>query len=89
MYQEVFNRLYDKLFKYAYSRAARYFNDTGLCDDVADKAMEDVVVYWTNRQDGYNEGKAREIICNSVRDCSRTRHKLEAEDKKVPMYEEL
>lgn len=77
-----FNNLYDRLLKYAVNRSARYFNDRTLREDVADKAMEDVVVYWTKKQDGYNEDEAKRIICDTVRNWSRNRDKLEGMDRR-------
>ena len=82
MYQEEFNQLYDRLFKYAMNRAARYFNDFILREDVADKALEEVVVYWTEKCDGYNEDEAKRIICDSVRNWSRKGEELEGMDRR-------
>ena len=72
MYQEQFTQLYNRLLKYAYYRAGRYFRDDALRQDAADKAMNDTVDTWI-KEGCYDEEVAKRTIQSSLRQSSRKR----------------
>lgn len=72
MNQEDFNRLYDKLMRFAFYKAGRYFRDMVLREDVASEAVnESIDVLITS--DCYDEQVARRRIESSLRQSSRKR----------------
>ena len=72
MNQEQFNQLYDRLSRYAYYRAGRYFHDQTLRQDAADEAMNRAVDTWMEA-DCYDEQMAKRAIQSSLRQSSRKR----------------
>jgi len=75
MNQVDFNRLYDKLMRFAFYKAGRYFRDMVLREDAASEAVNkaiDAVI----KSDCYGEETARRRIESSLRQSSRAR-KLE------------
>ena len=77
MTQVAFNRLYDKLSKYALYRARQYFRDDSLAYDATDEAMDKVIDSLVGGSEIDNLmmwGKM--VISNSLKDSARNR-KLE------------
>ena len=72
MEQEEFTRLYDRLWKYAFARAKRYFKDFVLREDAASEAVNTAVDRWLE-EDCYDEDTAKRVIQSSLRQASRKR----------------
>ena len=72
MNQEDFNRLYDKLMRFAFYKAGRYFRDMVLREDAASEAVNEVVDTLIE-SDCYDEQTARRRIESSLRQSSRKR----------------
>ena len=72
MNQEDFNRLYDKLMRFAFYKAGRYFRDTVLREDAASEAVSESVDILI-KSDCYDEQTARRKIESSLRQSSRKR----------------
>ena len=70
--QEQFTQLYNKLLKYAYYRAGRYFRDSVLREDAAADAVNEAVDKWI-ADDCYDEETAKRVIQSSLRQASRKR----------------
>ena len=75
MKQEDFTRLYDKLMRFAFYKAGRYFRDMVLREDAASEAVNEAINTMV-KLDCYDEETARRRIESSLRQSSRTR-KLE------------
>jgi len=77
MLQVEFNRFYDELRRYSLYKAKQYFSDVVLCQDAADRAVDDFIDAYIKDKDVKNlQGWARDIIVKSIRKQSR-RRKLE------------
>ena len=72
MYQQQFTEIYNRLSRYAYYKAGRYFRDAVLRQDAADEAVNDAVDAWINGQ-LYDEELAKRTIQSSLRQASRKR----------------
>ena len=72
MNQEDFNRLYDKLMRFAFYKAGRYFRDMVLREDAASEAVNEAIDA-SMKLDCYDEQTARRIIESSLRQSSRKR----------------
>jgi polyhydroxyalkanoate synthesis regulator phasin len=72
MLQEQFNQMYDRLLKYAFYKAGRYFRDETLRQDAADEALNEAVDTWI-RDGCYDEEVAKRVIQSSLRQASRKR----------------
>jgi len=72
MLQEEFMQFYNRLLKYAWYKAGRYFKDISLRQDAADNAMNDAVDVWI-REGTYDEETAKRAIQSSLRQASRKR----------------
>jgi len=73
--QTEFTQLYNRLSRYAFFKAGRYFTDPVLKRDAADGALNEAIDEWI-RQDNYDEETAKRAIQSSLRQSSRKR-KLE------------
>jgi len=73
--QEQFTQLYNRLYRFAYYRAGRYFRDNVLREDAAAEAVNDAVDKFVSG-DCFDEEAAKLTIQSSLRQSSRTR-KLE------------
>lgn len=72
MNQEDFNRLYDKLMRFAFYKAGRYFRDMVLREDAASEAVNEAIDA-SMKSDCYDEQTARRKIESSLRQSSRKR----------------
>jgi len=73
--QEEFTQLYNRLLRYAYFKATRYYGDLILRQDVANEAVNKAVDNWVDGQP-IDEMGARRTIDSYLRQSSR-RRKLE------------
>jgi len=72
MNQEDFNRLYDKLMRFAFYKAGRYFRDMVLREDAASEAVNEAIDA-SMKLDCQDEQTARRKIESSLRQSSRKR----------------
>lgn len=73
MLQTEFTQLYERLQRYAFKGAGRYFKDPSLRQDAADNAMNDAVDEWI-KLGTYDEEVAKRVIQSSLRKSSRNRN---------------
>ena len=72
MNQEEFTSLYNRLWKFAYVKAGRYFRDFVLREDAASEAVNSAVDGFIDK-DCCDEERARRTIESSLRQASRHR----------------
>jgi len=71
--QAEFTQVYNRLQKYAWYKAGRYFTDRSLRQDAADNAVNDAVDEWIGTEN-YDEEVAKRVIQSSLRQASRKRN---------------